>query len=69
MTIAEGNMAKQVLQEEFNKLRFLARQVGNSNEEYRTGCLAHLDTETEKCDRISVIRSRKQSRVLTKICW
>lgn len=48
---ALGNLAKNALQEEFNKLRSLARQVSDANEDYRTGVQADLDAETEECDR------------------
>ena len=48
---AVGSMAKPALERQFSKLRSLARQVSDANEDYSTGLQAHLEAETEECDR------------------
>lgn len=42
-----SNLVKRGLQEEFNKLCLLARQVQEANEDYRAGLLADLGAEED----------------------
>lgn len=59
-----GNMAKRVLQEEFNKLSSLSRQVSNANEDYRTGLQADLEAGKEECDRrLDEVRKEVQAEI------
>lgn len=67
---AVGNMVKNVLQEEFNKVRSLARQVSDANEDYRTGVHADLDAETEECDRrLSEVWKAVRAETRNQLPW
>lgn len=44
-------MAKHVLQEEFNGLRFPAREISDTSQDYMTGLQADLDAKKDKCFR------------------